>query len=636
MLLAAFTLIVAATTSLSPVIAETHSALPSEVATALQAAVDSARLADGVTGTAAAVSFHDGTLWTGASGLDDVAAEEPMSPDGLFRIASVTKTYVAALVLLLQEEGRLSIDDPVDRWLPGLLPRGNEISLRHLLSHRSGLFDYTSDAESLQAATTAGGDLGHAWTADEIIAIVNHHGMVFEPGTDFEWSNANYYLLGMVIEAVTGESLAEVLRARLLEPHGLRHTYLPGPDGQPDVVHNYSSNGLDWADLQATSLVTYLWSAGAMVATPADMVRWAQRLFGGQVLRASSVQDMLPQPGASYGLGIMPFVTPLGPGVGHGGSLPTFRSQVTYLARAGVTIAEAVNGGNIPTTTEQLARRLAQLLPGYPSLFPDVPRQDVILLDEQATIPSEGSNGARPLQMSGDQPVLAGTRSAAIVASPASFTGWRLQASLPGAIDAFGFAILHFAVHPGTATGSSLSLQLGDASLPLTGRRSNPAYRVDLERQEWQVFEIPASLVLGVSYADTLTGFGFFGNLDGTFYVDDVRLIAPAPAVTAVIESGSSSTAPSVPGLRSIYPNPFNGVSTIAIDLDVSTEIDLSIYSLTGQRLVTLAGGTRSAGSHIFHWDGRDGVGRAVATGVYLCRLRTASAERTRRLTLLR
>ena len=148
-----------------------------------------------------------------------------MRPGDSFRIGSLTKTYVATVLLQLAEEGRLSLDDPVARFLPGLVPGGDKITIRQLLNQTSGLFDYEKDPRVL--APYLAGNLAHRWAPRKLVRIAVSHRPLFTPGTRYSYSNTNYILAGLIVEAATGSTLGRVLDRRLFTPLRLRHTAFP-------------------------------------------------------------------------------------------------------------------------------------------------------------------------------------------------------------------------------------------------------------------------------------------------------------------------------------------------------------------------------------------------------------------------
>jgi D-alanyl-D-alanine carboxypeptidase len=224
-----------------------------------------------------------------------------------FRIGSVTKTFVATLALRLADAGVLGLDDPVERYEPGLLADGERVTVRDLLDHTAGLFDYTSDPELLrgeQAPST-------------LVAIANRR----ERTNGYAYSSTNYLALGLVLEAAAAAPIGELLRRQVFGPAGLRETaFLAGRltgqhlHGHERPVHD----GVATGTLRDTSSRTArsAWAAGAVVSTAADLDRFFTWLLGSELGRR-----MRPAAGARYGLGLARFESPCGPVVGHTGNL---------------------------------------------------------------------------------------------------------------------------------------------------------------------------------------------------------------------------------------------------------------------------------------------------------------------------
>jgi D-alanyl-D-alanine carboxypeptidase len=263
----------------------------------LDAAVDEV-VGEGVPGVL--VRFREG---------DDVTELERgnASARDRFRVASVTKTFVAALTLGLADAGSLSLDDPVSRHVPGLLRDGERIRIRDLLGHTAGLWDYTSDPDLLD------GDLAPR----ALVALADRR----ERSEGYSYSSTNYLALGLVLEAVTGEPLETLLRRRVFEPFGLeRTTFEPGRVAGAYLHGNEraSRDGVATGQLRDTDDRTArsAWAAGAAVSTAADLDRFFTRLLASDLGRR-----MQPQGDARYGLGLARFDTPCGPVVGHTGNL---------------------------------------------------------------------------------------------------------------------------------------------------------------------------------------------------------------------------------------------------------------------------------------------------------------------------
>ena len=267
--------------------------------------------------------------WQGASGLGDLRAKRPARAGDQFRIGSVTKSFVATVVLQLVGEGRLSLDDNLERWLPGLVPGGEKITVRQLLNHTSGLYNYTDDLP----------EPPRRFRPQELVAIATGHKPLFAPGTQFSYSNTNYILAGLVVERVTGQQLAAQLQQRILRPLALDDTELPSTERRiaGPHVNGYAppdeawqvSDGLGGLVNVTEMDTSWAWAAGAMVSTTADLAAFYQALLGGQLLTPELLKQMRTTVDASqvghgtrYGLGLE--VLRPGCGVelwGHGGSL---------------------------------------------------------------------------------------------------------------------------------------------------------------------------------------------------------------------------------------------------------------------------------------------------------------------------
>jgi D-alanyl-D-alanine carboxypeptidase len=255
----------------------------------------------------------DDKPWSGARGLANRARGTPMRATDRFRIGSITKTFVATVVLQLVAEGRLTLDAPVERWFPGLVPRG--VTLRHLLGHTSGLFDYVNDP----AAFT-----GKIADARRLVALAASHPPLGKPGERFGYASTNYLVLGLIVERVTGTSLETQLRRRLFGPLRLSHTWLDTPAASRLRVHGYiapTRDGIIVGDREDTTgrPAPFAWAAGAIVSDARDVATFFGALLGGKVLPASLVREMTPQ--AGYGLGLVAYRTPCGAAFGHTGNL---------------------------------------------------------------------------------------------------------------------------------------------------------------------------------------------------------------------------------------------------------------------------------------------------------------------------
>ncbi|MER5633970.1 class A beta-lactamase-related serine hydrolase [Streptomyces nitrosporeus] len=290
--------------------------------------------ATGVTGVSARLETGR-TVTTARSGTGDLRTGRPVPRDAYIRIGSTTKTFVATVVLQLADERRLSLDDTVERWLPGVVRgQGNDgrrVTLRQLLQHTSGVPDYTGDA---LPDPTAAGYHEHRLTAYSSLRRVQlamGHPPAFGPGTGWQYSNTNYVLAGLVIEAVTGRSWEREVRSRILRPLRLTGTTAPGDD--PRLPHPHARNYQQFGPGEPLTDTTPAYlpfdgdADGAMISTAADTNRFFTALLGGELLSPARLAEMrrtVPEPeehgsppGTRYGLGIS--WTPLSCGGGYWG-----------------------------------------------------------------------------------------------------------------------------------------------------------------------------------------------------------------------------------------------------------------------------------------------------------------------------
>jgi D-alanyl-D-alanine carboxypeptidase len=331
--------------------------LTPDLRSALQARLDGIRDKYSIPGISVAIQLPDGSTWLGTSGDADLANATAVTPDTAFGIASVSKTFTAALILDLVSDGRLGLDDPVDRHLPGL-GLDPEITVRQLLDHTSGLQDYFL-TRRIDAALQ--GDPSRRWDAQDALAFVGKP--YFEPGTSWRYSNTNYLVLGMLAEEIGGAPLADLLRDRFFEPLGMGHTwYQPTEAPQASLARAYRLTGsgtetraIDLSDgggiMPFTSVVTAAAGAGGIASTAGDLVRWARALYEGGALDRASVAEMVGDvdrtepfdPRLPYGLGVQAVPIAGHRALGHSGRLLGTRSVVRWLPDERIAIAVLTN-----------------------------------------------------------------------------------------------------------------------------------------------------------------------------------------------------------------------------------------------------------------------------------------------------
>jgi D-alanyl-D-alanine carboxypeptidase len=275
------------------------------------------------------VAFNEGDhITTVARGTRDVRTAEPMRPDEKLRIGSITKSFTAVVALQLVDEGTIGLADTVDRWLPGMVSGGAGITVGQLLNHTSGLAEYEVHPDYLKPYLT--GDLGHITSVEQLVSFANELGAEpLAPGTA-RYSNTNYALAGLIIEAATGSSLAAQMEQRIFQPLGLDDTSYPtAPDLPAPTAHGYMVlDGPPAADVTGLS-PTMAGPGGAIVSTAGDVARFYRSLFSGDLLEPEQLDLMMQfmprdDDGNDMGYGLKAFDRPCGRFVGHGGNFPGY------------------------------------------------------------------------------------------------------------------------------------------------------------------------------------------------------------------------------------------------------------------------------------------------------------------------
>jgi D-alanyl-D-alanine carboxypeptidase len=348
----------------------------------LQSRLNKLRSKYAIPGVSVTIILNDGATWTGTSGLANVRKKTRVKEDTAFALASVSKTYTAALILALADEGKLDLDARVSRLLPKVRFTGRA-TVRQLLNHTSGLPDFFLNGKIDRALF---GDRSREWTERDAFRYVGKP--IFTAGKGWYYSNTNYALLGMIAEAVEGRPLAEQLRTRFLDPLGLDHTYQQvaekprGPIARGYRVLGTPSKPVyrDQSDgskaMPFTSVVTAAGGAGSMAATSGDAARWARALYAGDVLPEATVRAMIGEarktarfhPKIGYGLGVQVAMLDGRPTLGHSGRLVGFRSVVRHLPEEGITIAVLMNESNTDPTI--IAKALLRIVSPPPKVEP--------------------------------------------------------------------------------------------------------------------------------------------------------------------------------------------------------------------------------------------------------------------------
>ncbi len=331
------------------------SAAHAELATRLDAAVTAALGATQIAAASVTVVHQGETVLSRGYGLADVEAKLPAAADTIYRIGSITKSFTAVAILALAAQGKLALDEPVTTYRPGYDTHGKTITLRHLLTHTSGIKGYT-ELEEFEARSA------QAFSRDEMVAMFSALPLLFDPGARWSYSNSGYYLLGLVIEQVTGKPYADAVRELAIAPAGLIDTAYC-PPAQTVARHAHGYQVVDGALAPANPLdMAHPYAAGSLCSTAPDLARWLAALVGTvAVSPASWAQMITPAPltdGSTfpYGLGLQVGALEGHARIGHGGGINGFVSQMDVYPDDELTVVV------LTSTESKLAGELAEAL----------------------------------------------------------------------------------------------------------------------------------------------------------------------------------------------------------------------------------------------------------------------------------
>lgn len=299
----------------------------------LQQALDGAR-----TSVNAALAVEDATCGRSVFVSGDASTA---SVDSVWRIGSVTKTFVSAVILTLVRDGKVGLDDSLSTWVPGL-PSTDGITVRMLMNHTSGIFNYTEVAAFFT-------DRKRKWMPHELVDLAVANAPYFAPGKGFHYSNTNYVLLGMIAEKAGGAKIGELVRARAITPTKLSGIYFDGEETVDGAfAKGFASNGK--TDVTFLNDPSGPWAAGAMVTSPGALAGWVRALYGSNAVLDAAGRALLtenPVQSGGYGLGVEILDESVtlghGPGLGHGGDIDGFHTLAFYFAQDDLAVVAIVN-----------------------------------------------------------------------------------------------------------------------------------------------------------------------------------------------------------------------------------------------------------------------------------------------------
>ena len=339
---------------------------------ALDAAIPAAMQKASVPGALVGI-WQDGRApYVRTFGVRNVATRQPMARDLYMRIGSTSKTFTVTAILLLADQGKLGLDDPIDRYVTGV-PSGNQITLRQLAAMRSGLYNYTDDTNQ---------DLSQQpfrqWAPRELLEIAGRHPLLFPPGSAFDYSNTNTVLLGMVVEKVSGQSLASYIEQNILQPVGMTRTVFPAGAEMPSPHARGYFKMPDGKVVDATDWnPSWGWASGNMISSLDDMRVWTRDFAMGKLLSPAMKRErdrFLPAPqegdGALYGLAI----ENQNGWAGHNGNIMSYMVYPYYLPSERITMVVLLNSGvDVPGSWAMMQDITRIITPG--NLWPGLPKQ---------------------------------------------------------------------------------------------------------------------------------------------------------------------------------------------------------------------------------------------------------------------
>lgn len=282
------------------------------------------------------VSKNGEIIYTKSIGFADVENNVKATENSKYRIGSISKTFTTVLILKAVEENKLNLDQTIDKWFPEVI-NSKEITIKHLLSHRSGIHNFTNDKDYLTWNT-------QPKTEKELVDIIAKGGSDFNPDSKAEYSNSNFVLLTFILEKTFAKSYSDLLQEFIVKPLGLTNTYVFGKiNPLNNECKSYSFEGT-WK-LETETDYTVPLGAGAITSTPTDLTKFADALFNGKLVTNESLEIMKTIK-EGYGIGLFQFPFHNSVGYGHTGGIDGFSSVYSHFANDKISYALISNGSN--------------------------------------------------------------------------------------------------------------------------------------------------------------------------------------------------------------------------------------------------------------------------------------------------
>jgi CubicO group peptidase (beta-lactamase class C family) len=327
------------------------------------------------------IATKDGnTVFRKAYGLASVDGKLPLAPEAVLRLGSITKQFTAIGILMLADDGKLALDDDITRFLPDYPTGGRKITVEHLLTHTSGIVSYTGKKDFRDV-------LAKDVSVAQGIDYFKNDALEFAPGSTFRYNNSGYFLLGAIIEKVSGQPYARFLEERIFKPLGMAHTGYEGSGAGLQPVPGYKVR--DGRAQQADPLsMAWPYAAGALVSNVDDLARWQAALVEGKLVRPETLRraftpfTLTDGKAGPYGYGWFVGKLQGTPVVFHGGNINGFSTDAVWLPEERVYVAVLANreAGGKAVPVDTLTRRVAMQIAGKPLPVPSGAKLDAATL----------------------------------------------------------------------------------------------------------------------------------------------------------------------------------------------------------------------------------------------------------------
>ena len=321
-------------------------------------------------GATALVAKNGRIVYKKAFGMADLELAVPMQTDHIFRIGSITKQFTAVAILQIMEQGKLDLQDEITKFIPGYPVQGNKITIEHLLTHTSGIKSYTGMPDY-------GDMMSRDVTPEEMIDYFKNEPMEFAPGTAFRYNNSGYFLLGYIIEKITGQAYAEYLEENIFRPLGMTSSmYADDRIILRNRAGAYSMGDEGFENAHPVSM-TQPYAAGSILSTVEDLFKWHQAIHAHQLVtkatldKAFSRYRLTDGKETDYGYGWFLGYVQESPAIEHGGGIPGFSTMAIYVPGEDVFVAVFANCDC--QSPKDITARMAALAMGKPYAFTEVP-----------------------------------------------------------------------------------------------------------------------------------------------------------------------------------------------------------------------------------------------------------------------